>query len=270
MNQPAQAPATAHLNADQQRISVFSIPSRGLDAATLTPLTLLLDATEQQRLASFKHDETRLQFLVGHALLRHALSRTVRPRHPPSAWQFTQTPSGRPILATPHNNTGAQFSLSHTRSLIVCSVTHGCDIGIDVEFIHDRRHLDALATRVLTRNEQATLQAARPEHRLPTFYQFWTLKEAVLKAAGVGLTIAPARLEFSLKHGQEPELLQIPAQLGQPADWTFRCFQPTPSHACALALRLPPTSRVQIAWQEWQHTDLLMRTTKRKTTTCHA
>lgn len=75
------------------------------------------------------------------------------------------------------------FNFSHCKNAIVC-VLSDSDIGVDVERVG--RFKDALARHVLSDEEYSeVVSAPAPDE---AFTKYWTMKEAVLKLTGDGLT----------------------------------------------------------------------------------
>lgn len=81
------------------------------------------------------------------------------------------------------------FNISH--SGVWCVLASGAPrtIGVDIEAV-DPAHLD-VAPAVYTSRELAWMA----EDPLSRFYRLWTWKESVMKAAGLGLSLAPQSFE---------------------------------------------------------------------------
>src|SRR5205823_6502928 len=76
--------------------------------------------------------EDRRDYIAAHALTRAALSR--HRAVSPSDWRFEANSNGKPsVVASQSGAPPLTFSLSHTRGLVACAVTHAAHIGIDVE-----------------------------------------------------------------------------------------------------------------------------------------
>lgn len=89
----------------------------------------------------------------------------------------------------------AGVSLSRAPGRAVAALSAGPVVGVDVEWVE--RDLDhwALARRFYTATEVAALRRLPPAAARARFFEWWTWKEAVLKAAGVGLGAPlPARI----------------------------------------------------------------------------
>jgi 4'-phosphopantetheinyl transferase len=105
---------------------------------------------------------------------------------------------GRPTVS---GTAAISFSLSHSGAFGLLAVAAGgVRVGVDVEEVRPRRHLDALAARVLNDEEHAAwLAIDDPDDRLRAFLRAWTRKEAYVKALGTGLATplrdVPAQVE---------------------------------------------------------------------------
>jgi phosphopantetheinyl transferase len=86
--------------------------------------------------------------------------------------------------------------------------------------------------------EAAAIRAAPPLRRLGRFYAHWALKEAYVKARGLGLSVPLDRICFRV----EPSAVAVEFRgglLDDPARWTFAVLQPTRRHVLALAAARP-------------------------------
>ncbi len=80
------------------------------------------------------------------------------------------------------------FNLSHSGEYCVLGIGQG-EIGIDIEHV-DSAHLN-IAPEVFTTAELSWMN----KNPLERFYMLWTWKESVMKATGLGLSLAPASFE---------------------------------------------------------------------------
>ena len=228
----------------------------------------VLDETERSRLASLKNNDTRRQYLVGHALMRVTLS-AMGPAMP-DEWRFDRTPWGQPGICHPQSAASVFFSLSHTMSLVVCAVSAACKVGVDAEKIDASVEVAELAPHVLSeeerewwhREEPATRAsqrsaASQSSIRLSRFYQLWTLKESLLKTVGRGLHSPPSCLSFRLTDGIPPQLMQLPEELGRRGEWSFRVFEPTQVHVCALTAHVPASEPLRVSWRHVEIEELV-------------
>lgn len=88
------------------------------------------------------------------------------------------------------------FSVSHSGGHgLIALVPHG-RVGVDVEERTPRRNLNDDIRLLFAPRERAELEAADGDRKTDLFYRLWTLKEAVLKASGLGLGLDTAGFEI--------------------------------------------------------------------------
>jgi len=148
----------------------------------------VLAPDERAASTSFHHGIDARRAIVSRWLLRTSLSRYVPVA--PSAWRFERAAGGRPEIAEPAG-TRLRFNLSHTRELVACALTLDAAIGVDIEPLARDIDVDELAPSVCSTEEIEGLNAEDPRPRVRRFLELWTLKEAHLKARGVGLAGSP-------------------------------------------------------------------------------
>lgn len=146
----------------------------------------VLDGAEAAQHARFTHAPSRTAYAVAHALLRRALSALAPVA--PGAWRFVEGPHGRPELH-PSCGRALSFNLTHTHGYVACAVSGSPEVGVDAERLRERPSLLGVAERFFSRAEVEGLAALPEPDRLRHFFTTWTLKEAYLKARGVGLSL---------------------------------------------------------------------------------
>lgn len=77
------------------------------------------------------------------------------------------------------------FNISHSGNIIVCAITDKSEIGIDIEIITNIEIGDFKSQ--FTENEWNKIVLSN--NKKEAFFDYWTQKEAVVKAYGYGLTI---------------------------------------------------------------------------------
>lgn len=199
------------------------------DAGVLRAYTSWLSASEQTRMDRFRFEPHRLQFLASRILLRQTLG--AAQQRPPDSLQFsTDAPGCKPALRTLPQERPLHFSLTHTDDLVACALTRVGDVGIDAEAWARRVRLEALVARVLSAREAADLADVDPAGRARRFLEYWTIKEAWLKAVGTGLRTAPSSAEVTFGDGH-PAL----AEPATDAHWRIHMLAACADHAMALA-----------------------------------
>lgn len=204
----------------------------------------VLSASERERYSLFHFEHNRLEYLVAHALVRITLSRyaPIEPRD----WSFKYNHYGRPEIAGGDGTLGLRFNLSHTKGLVACIVTNALDCGIDVEYERPLDDLTELASTVFSTNEQASLNLLPIELQLGRFYTLWTLKEAYIKARGLGLSLPLQEFSFELEEAASPSLEIADSLEDDPDMWQILTCQATQMHKLAVALRRGRTSNLRV------------------------
>ncbi len=220
-----------------------------IDARVDSPLEVreaLLPEEERAELARVLAEERRRLRGAGRVLRRLVLSRYADVA--PEAWRFRTTPGGRPEIAAPSIWPPLRFSVAHTRGLVACAVAIDRDVGVDVEALDRRLDVDALARRVFAREEIDALARLDPSARRIAFFERWTLKEALLKARGVGLAVSPAAVVVRRRSPEGGWVLAFAPPLeDNPAAWQVEVVQPTSRHLLALAARGQPGAPLSVA-----------------------
>jgi len=193
----------------------------------------LLSESERTRCQRFLVAGARDQYLVGRALIRTSLSRyaDVRARD----WSFAMNQHGRPDVAEPAACRDLKFNLSHTNGLVCCAVTRANAIGVDVEDTDRTVDPLALAPSVFAPAEIDDVAAATGEGRYRRFFSYWTLKEAYIKARGMGLALPLDGFWFDLR-GASPRIHFTEQCPDRSERWHFYQWTPTLRHRLALAV----------------------------------
>lgn len=215
-------------------------------------LALLLDDSERARAARFHFERDRQAYFAAHALARVTLSGQA-PR-PPSSWRFASNVHGKPEVLCETGAPPLRFNLSHTRGLVAVALTLEHDVGIDVELVDGKRFSFDLAARTFAPEEVDLLRTTPAADQPAALFAIWTLKEAVIKAMGRGLSMPLADFALSL----DPLAVRFLKPHGEDrAQWFLRRFAPTPTHAMAVALRHPDPASVKFVAAEVDASSLL-------------
>jgi 4'-phosphopantetheinyl transferase len=239
MQDPFEKPRT-RIGLERGEVHVWFVdPAVIRDPALLRTCAALLSVEERERLAGFRFPEHRHLHLIAHAFKRQVLSRYADVA--PEAWCFARHPLGRPEIVGAAGLPPLRFSLSHGARLATLAVTLTEDIGVDVECATRAIPSPSFARRVFAEPEYRDWLAQPPEGRQSRFFEYWTLKEAYLKATGLGLSIPTDRFAFRLGAGEEIGIEFGREMEDDPGNWSFRQFSPGAGHHAALAVRGPPS-----------------------------
>jgi 4'-phosphopantetheinyl transferase len=196
------------------------------DEATALACARLLNEDEQKRLERFKFDRHRREHLATRALERLALSAYAQIA--PEAWQFEAGEHGKP---TTKQAPELKFNLSNSLGLVVCAVSHGAEIGVDVEPYSRAGTIEEVAERFFSARELEQLDLLHGEERRERGLTLWNLKEAYMKARGLGMALPTKLFSFLFEDGGGVRL-EIDAEVGDRAErWRFCVLNHGGDHA---------------------------------------
>jgi 4'-phosphopantetheinyl transferase len=214
-----------------------------IDPTLRTHYVSLLDAQERARLGSFAFQHLRDEYLVSHALTRLILSRYEG--MPASGLTMVRNAYGRPELNA--SRIGLRFNLSHAAGLAALAVTQTADIGVDLEREDRQLETAEIARHYFAPAETEWLRRQPQDRQKRSFLEQWTLKEAYVKARGLGLSLELNRFAIDLDDRETPTIL-FPDGFDDPADWQLSVFQPIENYVLSLAVRRPAARGGQITW----------------------
>jgi 4'-phosphopantetheinyl transferase len=218
-------------------IAWTSVDVRGNDAGTagdappsIDPVALrseelqsFLGEQEAAECARLRHEEDRRTYAAAHGLARLAVGG--RLCRPPREVEFTTGAFGKPRVA---GMPGLHLSFSYRRGWVAVAVADA-PVGIDLELTADPGGLPDIAQRWFHPDELAHLASRKGRAWTQEFFALWTRKEALLKAAGLGVDYMPQAAALKSR----AFLLD---DAGLPHEWLVQHFAPTRDIALALAL----------------------------------
>ena len=213
---------------------------RNVDVYLATPTTdalqyiALLSPAEQQHAQAFRFAKDRELYIAAHVFLRRCLS--LHAPLTPAAWQFSTNHYGKPFITNPGYE-ALQFNLSHTHGLIACAVVWHQPVGIDVEIHKPLADLESLTQYAFSTTEaQDVIAQPNTQQQTTRFFTYWTLKEAYIKARGMGLALPLQAFTFSPNAAQQWQVTYTAAWAYQDENWSFFSQEIAATHHLALAI----------------------------------
>lgn len=206
------------------------------DSRLLETYLGLLSPEEREKQRRFHFEKHRRQYLVSHALVRLTLSRYAPVE--PQAWTFATNEYGCPRVAA-EENAWLRFNLSHTDGMAMVAVARELDVGVDVEDALRAGETVGIADRFFAPSEVQALRALEASRQRERFFEYWTLKEAYIKARGMGLSLPLEQFAFELCPGDPPRIAFDPRLKDDPESWQFVQLRPSQRHRAAVAVRRP-------------------------------
>lgn len=214
-------------------------PKEIADPTLLASYQLLLSADEKKKQQRYRFAKDRHNCLVTCAFVRYVLSQYADLQ--PAEWIFEKGRHGKPEIS--NSPLPLRFNLSHTEEMIVCAVILHKDIGCDIESRSRIADLKSSARRYFSASEVKTLLALPTTQQQARFFEYWTLKEAYVKATGQGLSVPLNAFSFNIgrsdviKYNVQIELKFDQEGQGNSSENWFSClFYPDDTHCVAVCV----------------------------------
>jgi 4'-phosphopantetheinyl transferase len=170
---------------------------RDLPALDPQYLDLILGAALMRRADEKRLPEDRQRFLLAHLMLHQQVAAFLG--LPLAEVRLACPANEKPRLTSP--DVAIDLSLTHAGNWIGSALaTAGASIGLDIEEQQPSHHIDQ-AVQLFDRREIDSLADLRPAERHRAFLSYWTGKEAVAKALGLGFALAPDAVFLDLAAG---------------------------------------------------------------------
>lgn len=221
-------------------------PTAIVEPARLDRYAAWISADEEARRRRFHFERHRHAFLIARALVRGTLARYLGGE--PAALRFRIGEHGRPALdPAAHPAAALRFNLSHTDGRAILAIARA-EVGVDVERSERSSDLIRIAEHSFAPAEVQALRELTGEALRRRFFATWTLKEAYIKAVGVGISIGLDRFAFAFDDDAASAVtITFRGDLeDDPAAWTFRRLDLGEAYPVALALRRPEGSGLAI------------------------
>ncbi|KPQ34111.1 MAG: 4'-phosphopantetheinyl transferase AcpT [Phormidesmis priestleyi Ana] len=224
-------------------LQLWQIPLT-VSAATVARYSLCLSADEIARADRFRFAHDRRKFIVARGTLRYLLGGELG--RSPQSIRFDYGDYGKPQVSittvSPSAACGFHFNLSHSGELALCALGGSHRVGVDIEIIKTIQRLESMMSRCLCPEEIA--QVAASEDPVRAFLQYWTCKEAYLKAIGKGLSQSMQSVKVQLR---PPLLLQVPDR--GLASWHLHPVSLPTGYVGAVVVE----GTVSLELNEWRH-----------------
>ncbi|WP_423017445.1 4'-phosphopantetheinyl transferase family protein [Undibacterium sp. Di27W] len=156
----------------------------------------LLDEAEVTRYHAYVFEADKQRHLLAHGLKRQVLARLTG--QAPESLQFRAGPAGKPYLP----DQKVQFNISHSGDWVALAFSTTHVVGVDVEQARDLDY-DDLLTQIAHPADALTIFNTNSKSSEQRFLASWSMKEAVAKCAGKGLSMHFPSLRLTAdEHGR--------------------------------------------------------------------
>ncbi len=169
-----------------------------------------LDGPELARRREFARSGPRREFTLCRATLRALLCRELDCGN--EDLTFGASEHGKPFALVGGRPAPVSFNVSHSGRHGLIAIAPRGRIGVDVEERKARRDMDDDIRLLFAPGERAGLASVEGSRKAYLFYSLWTMKEALVKAAGVGLRIDTTSFEIptAMSRGATSCVVRLP------------------------------------------------------------
>jgi 4'-phosphopantetheinyl transferase len=210
----------------------------------------ILSPDERARAARFRYRRDGVRWIRARAVIRQILAGYLG-LPPPDIWFTGGTPAtsstspfpiaveegGGGLRAKPAlvNDPRLRFNFAHSGDRAVLAVAWEREVGVDLEPIDADLNLASLLTAACTPAEIAHVEALSPDVRIERFLTLWTVKEAYLKAIGLGIFREPRTVEVALLVDGHA-MVHDPHEMNTSRRWDVRLLDAGAGWVAALAV----------------------------------
>jgi 4'-phosphopantetheinyl transferase len=208
----------------------------------------LLSLEERLQWEKFRYDRDRDRYLITRVMTREVLGSYLGIE--PQALRFQRSPTGKPELERGLYTRHVEFNITHCEGLVALALAQG-SVGIDAEPKNRQIELD-VARLVLTSQEQSELQSWPLEHRRYRLLQYWTMKEALVKAMGIGFSKPLDSVSVQFTAESKPQIRFLQEEASESRIWfVFQSADQFADHLFSLALKHPIRSTPRLSFFPW-------------------
>ena len=158
---------------------------------SISEMLSVLSTDEYERLDSITNAAAKKRFILGRSLIRYALAYYLN--KPAQDIIFRYNAHGKPYQ---NHDRIIAFNLSHTADQFALAISLIGEVGVDIEKHKLKRNIQGIANEILTADELQWFNRLSKQEQAIQFYRLWSLKEATLKAEGVGLGVSANSFGF--------------------------------------------------------------------------
>jgi 4'-phosphopantetheinyl transferase len=216
------------LKADQIHLWQASVL---VPSGILPALDDVLSDDERTLARRFRFQRDHNSYVVSRGLLRYLLA--MYSGEQPSRVKFRYGAQGKPELAG--STSALRFNISHSGDMVLLGFA-GQPIGVDIELMQEGLDFAGLAKSSFSDREEKLVNALPAEKRAALFYEYWSCKEACIKADGRGLSAPLKKFSISSSNlGAEWRGVALEFPEVFESSWRIRVLDSIPGYAAAVA-----------------------------------
>ncbi|MDP6155571.1 MAG: 4'-phosphopantetheinyl transferase superfamily protein [Candidatus Thermoplasmatota archaeon] len=178
-------------------ISLIQIKDRSIDS---------LSENELEIYSSFKLEKRKKEWMAGREAAKEAVRKFLLP-YTPEGLEILTKPGGEPFVKiNGKSQNDIRVSISHSNEVAIAAVGRKpiVGLGIDAEVVEERP--SSFLRTAFTPAERRIFQKPSGDHTALISTSLYTMKEAVTKALGIGLSVNTYDVELLVRDGENTGL----------------------------------------------------------------
>ncbi len=214
-------------------INVFSVDLTKLNPY-LPKLINYLSHEEKSQANNFLFEHLKNRYVASHGLLRVLLGKYLS--FSPSQVEYTYNEFQKPLCKQDPN---LYFNMSHSNEYACYAFSFNHQVGIDIEFMDTKIEVEDLLPIIATLNESFIFKSLDKKEKFYSFYKIWTIKEAFLKALGLGLSHPLSNIETTILPRERFEVIRCNdmSEKELSKEWSFSPIGSLPGYLGVVAIQ---------------------------------
>lgn len=150
--------------------------------------------------------------------------------------EFIRSELGKPALRNIPSQGPVYFNISYSMEAVLVGISMVAELGVDIEYMRDELSFDDIAKNFYSPGEKERLMHFSAMERKKKFYECWTIKEAFIKALGVGLRMPLDSFEVDFVSGEGASLSSYDGAVDISPCFTLKKLNPRSGYAGAVAV----------------------------------
>ncbi len=179
-----------------------------------------LTESEREKSQRFRFEIIRTRYVNCHYVLRVLLGQYLGVDF--YNQEFYHNQYGKPSLKNEKDSNSIYFNLSNSENICIFAFTKDGDLGVDIEKIHDMSDMGRIVESFFSPLENKKFCSLPECSRKKTFFNYWTRKEALLKAMGVGLSFPLDIFDVLFDEDDTSQVSITTRNQNAETEWTLR------------------------------------------------
>lgn len=171
------------------------------------------------------------RYIISHGFLRFLLGECLSIF--PSKVEYSYNKFQKPLCKQDPN---LYFNMSHSNNYVCYVFSFNYKVGIDIEFINNIFKIEDLLPSIAAPEEALAFDKPYEADKAYLFYKMWTIKEAFLKALGIGLSYPLSDIETTILPREKFKILTFDGSKKVQNEWTFMPIKFIPSYLGTVAV----------------------------------